>query len=233
MKQSAVISKSGQGGSKVMEGVKSFLSKFMIKSFKLNSQTIIKKFVVPIGSILLFIGMWYLGAEALRQREIDFKVEKAVESQGLEAGDALKACFASGDPSCQTNTLPSPGQVWASFQSLINDHYLIKADKKAFAEKVAPINEKSEEFNSINADKIAAGEVAKKEPLVYTGRPSFVDQIFRSLKTVFAGFFLSFLIAVPLGIFIGLSPMLKSAFNWFIQIFKPVSPVVWLSLIHI
>jgi nitrate/nitrite transport system permease protein len=42
---------------------------------------------------------------------------------------------------------------------------------------------------------------------------------------------LALLIAVPLGIFIGLSPTLKSAFNWFIQIFKPVSPVVWYLLV--
>ncbi|GAL77426.1 nitrate ABC transporter permease protein [Algibacter lectus] len=70
-----------------------------------------------------------------------------------------------------------------------------------------------------------------KDAITYTGRPSFVDQIFRSLKTVFAGFLLALFIAVPLGIFIGLSPTLKSAFNWFIQIFKPVSPVVWYLLV--
>ncbi|WP_044631372.1 ABC transporter permease [Neotamlana sedimentorum] len=178
---------------------------------------ILRKFIVPILSIFLFIGIWHLGAKALYNKEAEFKIEKALTEQGQAAADALKACIASGDISCQPNTLPSPSQVWASYKSLLDDHFLIRADKLAFKEKTAALNEK----------RVAEG----KDPIVYTGRPSFVDQIFRSLKTVFAGFFLALLIAVPLGIFIGLSPTLKSAFNWFIQIFKPVSPVVWYLLV--
>ncbi|KJD33906.1 nitrate ABC transporter permease [Tamlana nanhaiensis] len=177
----------------------------------------LRKFIVPIVSIFLFIGIWHMGAKALYNIEAEFKIEKALNEQGQAAADALKACIASGDISCQPNTLPSPAQVWDSYKSLLNDHRIISADKAAFKEKTAALNEK----------RIADG----KDPIVYTGRPSFVDQIFRSLKTVFAGFFLAFLIAVPLGIFIGLSPTLKSAFNWFIQIFKPVSPVVWYLLV--
>ncbi|MCB4807066.1 ABC transporter permease [Tamlana sp. 62-3] len=187
---------------------------------KLEKQDYIKflrKFIVPILSIFLFIGIWHLGAKALYNKEAEFKIEKALTEQGQAAADALKACIASGDISCQPNTLPSPSQVWASYNSLLDDHFLIRADKLAFKEKTAALNEK----------RVAEG----KDPIVYTGRPSFVDQIFRSLKTVFAGFFLALLIAVPLGIFIGLSPTLKSAFNWFIQIFKPVSPVVWYLLV--
>ncbi len=37
----------------------------------------------------------------------------------------------------------------------------------------------------------------------YTGKPTYIDQIFTSLKTVFAGFLLATLIAVPLGILCG------------------------------
>ena len=87
----------------------------------------------------------------------------------------------------------------------------------AFKEKTAAINEK----------RVAEG----KDPITYTGRPSFVDQIFTSLKTVFAGFVLALLIAVPIGIVIGLSKTLRNAVNWLIQVFKPVSPVVWLLLV--
>lgn len=100
---------------------------------------------------------------------------------------------------------------------MIADHKVISADKDAFAEKTAALNAKRE----------AEG----KAPITYTGRPSFVDQIFTSLKTVFAGFLLALIIAVPIGIVIGLSPVLRSSFNWLIQIFKPVSPVVWLLLV--
>ena len=184
---------------------------------KLDFKVVLRKVIVPIASVLLFLGIWQLGSSILYNIEADFKIEKALKDQGQAAADAMKACIASGELSCQPNTLPSPSKVWDSFQSLLRDHSIISADKAAFKEKTA----------ALNAKRIADG----KNPIVYTGRPSFVDQIFRSLKTVFAGFFLALLIAVPLGIFIGLSPTLKSAFNWFIQIFKPVSPVVWYLLV--
>jgi nitrate/nitrite transport system permease protein len=178
---------------------------------------VLRKTIVPLASILLFFGLWHLGAKSLYNIEAEFKIEKALQDQGQAEANALEACIASGDSSCQPNTLPSPAQVWESFQSLLRDHNIISADKAAFAEKTAVLN----------AQRLAEG----KNAIVYTGRPSFVDQIFRSLQTVFAGFLLALFIAVPLGIFIGLSPTLKSAFNWFIQIFKPVSPVVWYLLV--
>ena len=129
----------------------------------------------------------------------------------------MKACIESGDVSCQPNTLPSPSQVWASYKLLLKDHKIISADKDAFKQKTAAMNEK----------RVAQG----KNPIVYTGRPSFVDQIKTSIKTVFAGFLLALLIATPIGIIIGLSETLRTSFNWLIQILKPVSPVVWLLLV--
>lgn len=177
----------------------------------------LRKVVVPIASIFLFIGLWHMGAKSLYNIEADYKIEKALTEQGQEAANAMKACIASGDISCQPNTLPSPAQVWESYKSLLRDHQIIKADKEAFAEKTA----------TINAKRIAEG----KDPITYTGRPSFVDQILTSLKTVFAGFLLALVIAVPIGVVIGLSKTLRSSVNWLIQIFKPVSPVVWLLLV--
>jgi nitrate/nitrite transport system permease protein len=129
----------------------------------------------------------------------------------------MKACIESGDVSCQPNTLPSPSQVWASYKLLLKDHKIISEDKDAFKQKTAAMNEK----------RVAQG----KNPIVYTGRPSFVDQIKTSIKTVFAGFLLALLIATPIGIIIGLSETLRTSFNWLIQILKPVSPVVWLLLV--
>ncbi|HMB64449.1 MAG TPA: hypothetical protein VKN36_15320, partial [Eudoraea sp.] len=178
---------------------------------------ILRNVVVPVISIFLFLALWQGGSKMLFNIEAEYKIEKAMTDQGPEAADAMKACIASGDISCQPNTLPSPSQVWASFQTLIRDHQAISADKEAFVSKTAALNE----------ERIAEG----KAPITYTGRPSFVDQIFTSLKTVFAGFLLALVIAVPIGIVIGLSETLRSSFNWLIQIFKPVSPVVWLLLV--
>ncbi|WP_408032448.1 ABC transporter permease [Tenacibaculum xiamenense] len=184
---------------------------------KIGKKSLLNRFIIPIASIVLFLGIWYLGAEYLRNREIDFRVEKVMNDQGIAEAKALKACFETNDSECQTNTLPSPIQVWTSVKSLINDYYLIRKDKEDFLAKTQVINQQRE----------AAGE----SPIIYTGRPSFVDIVFTSLKTVFAGFLLAFIIAVPIGIFIGLSNTLRSTFNWFIQVFKPVSPVVWYLLV--
>jgi len=215
MKQSVTLNKVTQLIG--MGFFKNIANLFTGKLSKDEIKAILRKTLVPIASILLFIGLWHLGAKALYNIEAEFKIAKALEDQGQAEADALKVCIASGDSSCQPNTLPSPPQVWKSFKSLLKDHAIISADKAAFKEKTAAMNAKRAEQG--------------KDAITYTGRPSFVDQIFRSLKTVFAGFLLALLIAVPLGIFIGLSPTLKSAFNWFIQIFKPVSPVVWYLLV--
>lgn len=193
------------------------LSKTNSKLPKFEFKSILKKFLIPTLSIIAFIGLWHLGAGALKQREIDYRVNKTLEDQGQVAADALRVCFAANEASCQTNTLPSPSQVWSSVLTLIDDHYIIQEDKQDFLEKMASINE----------SRIAEG----KESIVYTGRPSFIDIVLTSLKTVFAGFLLAFFIAVPIGVVIGLSDKLRNGFNWFIQIFKPVSPVVWYLLV--
>lgn len=182
-----------------------------------NTIEIFKKIIAPIASILLFVGVWHSGSKKLYNMEADYKIAKVLKDQGQIEADKMKACIESGDASCQPNTLPSPAQVWASYKVLLEDHRIISADKNAFIEKTAVMNEK----------RVAQG----KDAIVYTGRPSFVDQIKTSIKTVFAGFFLALLIATPIGIIIGLSDTLRTSFNWLIQILKPVSPVVWLLLV--
>ncbi|MFD2236595.1 nitrate ABC transporter permease [Aureimonas populi] len=55
-------------------------------------------------------------------------------------------------------------------------------------------------------------------------------QLAYSLGRVLLGFSLAFLVAVPLGFAIGMSPLLSRALNPFIQIMKPVSPLAWMPL---
>ncbi len=66
--------------------------------------------------------------------------------------------------------------------------------------------------------------LAAKE-LIAEGKTNFFDQIFTSLVTVFTGFLLGSLIAIPIGILSGLSQTLYQAINPLVQIFKPVSPL--------
>ncbi|MBW3466943.1 ABC transporter permease [Arthrospiribacter ruber] len=184
---------------------------------KKNLGTFVKGTMFPIASIFLFIAIWHFSATALFNKEANVKIEKARTEQGEEAALAMKACIVSGDVSCQPNTLPSPVQVLAAYKTLWRDHVEISQKKDEFKEKVASTNAK-------RADQGLG-------PIKYTGRPSFLDQIITSLKTVAAGFLLALLVAVPIGIIIGLSDTLRNSFNWLIQILKPVSPVVWLLLV--
>lgn len=67
----------------------------------------------------------------------------------------------------------------------------------------------------------------------YPGKETYTEQIITSLKTVFAGFLIASLIAIPVGILCGLNKNLNNAFNPLIQIFKPVSPLAWLPIVMI
>jgi nitrate/nitrite transport system permease protein len=72
--------------------------------------------------------------------------------------------------------------------------------------------------------------VIKKSESEYAKPWTLPLQIVRSVVCVFAGFLLGTIIAVPLGIVCGLSPIFMAAMTPFIALFKPVSPIVWLPI---
>ena len=51
-----------------------------------------------------------------------------------------------------------------------------------------------------------------------------------SLRRVAIGYVLASIVAIPLGILIGISPVAYRAFNPYVQLLKPVSPLAWLPL---
>ena len=55
-------------------------------------------------------------------------------------------------------------------------------------------------------------------------------QLGYSLARVLAGFVLAALLAIPLGFLLGMSPVMQRAFNPFIQLLKPISPLAWMPL---
>jgi nitrate/nitrite transport system permease protein len=55
-------------------------------------------------------------------------------------------------------------------------------------------------------------------------------QLGYSLGRVGLGFLLAALVAIPLGFVIGMSPLLRRAFDPFIQVLKPISPLAWMPL---
>lgn len=145
------------------------------------------------------------GREVLRQ------LGAAGRDSGLP--DALGASA----PQVQTSlgAVPGPAQVWEQMLSLHEDATR-KADKEsAFYERQEERNEKL----------IAEGKEDRVKWREFTGAPSYYDQIWTSIQTVFFGFLLATVVAVPIGIICGLSPTASAAFNPLIQIFKPVSPL--------
>lgn len=128
-----------------------------------------------------------------------------------------------GSQSIKTSlgTFPGPKQVYEQAGNMVNEYKEEKAREAAFYERQAKRNEEA-----LKADPNA--ELKKRE---YNGRPTFFEKIKTSLVTVLSGFFIATLIAIPVGIVIGLSQPLYQAFNPMIQIFKPVSPLAWLPLI--
>jgi nitrate/nitrite transport system permease protein len=119
--------------------------------------------------------------------------------------------------------VPGPVAVWTEAGNLWKEHQAeqlkeFEFDKRQVARKVA--------FMAANP----GGEWTDRK---YAGKPTYRDQILTSLKTVFAGFLIAALIAVPVGVLCGLSPVFNTAVNPFIQIFKPVSPLAWLPIVMI
>ncbi len=126
-------------------------------------------------------------------------------------------------PQVQTSlgAVPGPAEVWEQGTLLWQDHL----DER----------EKADRFYTMLADRnaqlIADGQPDRVRDVAYTGKPTYIDQIFTSLKTVGLGFLIGSLIAVPLGIASGLSRTINGALNPLIQIFKPVSPLAWLPIV--
>ena len=126
-------------------------------------------------------------------------------------------------PLVQTSlgAVPGPLQVWAQAENLYEDHLRERDKEVAFHARQ----------DARNAKLIAAGKADRVKERNYTGQPTYLDQIVTSLQTVALGFAIATLVAVPLGIFCGLSSAVNGALNPLIQIFKPVSPLAWLPIV--
>lgn len=129
--------------------------------------------------------------------------------------------WSAGKVETSLGTVPGPAVVWQEAKNLLADHYRER-------EKEAAFYQRQEERN---AAKLANDPKAEVKIRPYTGKPTFIDQIFTSLYTVFVGFLLATIVAVPLGILCGLSTVVNNAINPLIQIFKPVSPLAWLPIV--
>ena len=117
--------------------------------------------------------------------------------------------------------IPGPAAVWQQAGALWADHKAERQRAVQFYERQV----------ARNVERLRADPQAEPSHAKYTGRPTYIDQIFTSLKTVFTGFLIATLLAVPIGILCGTSRLVAAAINPFVQLFKPISPLAWLPLV--
>jgi nitrate/nitrite transport system permease protein len=117
--------------------------------------------------------------------------------------------------------VPGPVQVAAQAKALVEDHLAERAKQAEFHAKQA----------ERNRARLAADPGARVTVHKWTGKPTFLDQVLTSLKTVFTGFLIGVVVAVPLGILCGSSRVVQAALNPMIQVFRPVSPLAWLPIV--
>jgi len=125
----------------------------------------------------------------------------------------------------QVNTslgaIPGPTAVWHEAKGLLSEHSAEKEKEAAFYQRQ----------QDRHAQALLENPAAEIKSRPYNGQATYLDKIFTSLYTVFAGFIIATLIAVPLGLLCGMSPVINTAINPLIQIFKPVSPLAWLPIV--
>jgi nitrate/nitrite transport system permease protein len=117
--------------------------------------------------------------------------------------------------------VPGPVQVAEQARVLVGEHFEERQREVAFYERQAA------------RDKERLAEDPSYEPrgFQYTGKRTYFDQIVTSLYTVFVGFLLATVVAVPLGILAGTSKIVQAAINPMVQLFRPVSPLAWLPIV--
>ncbi|TRX56572.1 ABC transporter permease [Thalassomonas sp. M1454] len=116
---------------------------------------------------------------------------------------------------------PGPSAVATQIGNLYQEHIDERSKEDAFYQR--------QELR--NSERLANDPNYVVKTRSYTGKETFIDQIATSLVTVMSGFIVAAVIAIPMGIAIGLSKTLNNAINPIIQIFKPVSPLAWLPLV--
>jgi len=188
-----------------------------------------------------------LGADArlayldkIRQNEIRTEA-------GKEELKLLKAKYTEA----QTKTFPEVKRAQDAVTSLAEERQFLSkymemlgkdSRESKSAESSARLSEAREKFlTATDGDLFRLGSaVVKTEGLLATTEGSqyakpwtLPKQIVRSLICVFTGFLVASAIAIPIGIFCGLSPTFMAAMTPFIALFKPVSPLVWLPIIMI
>jgi len=110
-------------------------------------------------------------------------------------------------------------QIWSGIAHIIED---FPTPSDTYVAAFGGVNSEGDEITGVLSDPFYVENQDDK---------GIFWQIMESLKRVFAGFAIAILVGVPLGLMLGMSKTAQYAFDPFIQIFKPISPLAWLPLL--
>lgn len=140
----------------------------------------------------------------------------------------------------ESTKIPSPAETWSAWQGM---REFARNEARKEQEFDARMGKLADQWDAKAAKAKAAGNDGSAARFTekgvsyrarnYAGAATFNQQIVTSLITVGIGFAIGTLIAVPLGILCGLSPLFNTALTPLIQIFKPVSPLAWLPIVFV
>jgi nitrate/nitrite transport system permease protein len=175
---------------------------------------IAKYVLLPFAAVMVFLVLWSAAAKAI-------VTDSAKLPSPTETWTAGKELFAMHSAQKTADLAKKQDKVVKAVR------YLADAKKLEVQATTATAADKEVLLANALQLKKKAVQAANYKP---TSAPTFVDQIYTSLYTVFFGFVLATIIAVPVGVMCGMSPWFNAAMTPFIQVFKPVSPLAWLPL---
>lgn len=176
----------------------------------------IGKFIaIPILAFALFLGVWHVAASQIETKfgkmptpAVTWTQTKVMANQVVENRRAEKAFYAEQITKAiehETHSAQYAAAAELPKNAAQKDAFLAEAEAQA---------------------QLAANARAAK----FSAGNTILGRIWHSLKTVFLGFMLATVIALPIGILCGLNPVFMAAVSPIIQIFKPVSPVAWVPI---
>lgn len=119
-----------------------------------------------------------------------------------------------------------PLLVWVAILSIWNGIASVVAEfptpEDTYVAAFGGINAEGDEVDGVLADPFYVDDEDDK---------GLFWHIIESLKRVFGGFSLALIMGIPLGLLVGINNNAKFAFDPFIQILKPISPLAWLPLV--
>ena len=169
---------------------------------------LLRTLMLPVMAIIAFILVWQLAYSTMVTVEVKENFWSDEKQAMVDREEFTKYA------------LPSPGQVGKRWFELLSGNKWDDAPVAAEGASQAEIDQ----LASDNTRSASSYESASK---------SYWSAIRLSILEVFIGFFLGAIIAVPLGIFAGLSKYVQAALSPFIQILRPVSPVAWLLVVQL